>query len=322
MDRSPDDACGRAYDLGHSDILLLAGLSNALVSTEVPARSGTRPWRRPINADNARQPGGNATVSRTQRLLSRAARFAIAAAIFAAAGYILYRELSQLDIGAFTAAMRDTAPWRIVCSLLLTALSFAAIALYDFFAARLVAPQRISARRALFAGATGNAIANTLGFHAITGSAVRYRIFASVGVTAADVAKIISLQGASLAAGFVSVTAFSLLLSPTNHGGVGRYAGMAMLAALGGILAWLYTKKRTISIGRWTLPFPNVVSAAQQLAIGTVEMSAAIGALYVLLPTALAPIFSMWCCFIWAPCCWALSAERPAAPAYSRQRCS
>ena len=79
-------------------------------------------------------------------------------------------------------------------------------------------------------------------------------------MTAADVAKIISLQGPSLAAGFVSVTAFSLLPSPTNHGGVGRYVGMAMLAALGGILAWLYTKKRTISIGRWTVS--NAVSAA------------------------------------------------------------
>jgi uncharacterized membrane protein YbhN (UPF0104 family) len=215
----------------------------------------------------------------------------IAAAIFGGAVYILYRELSRLDIGAFTAAMRDTAPWRIGCSLLLTALSFAAVSLYDLFAARLVAPKRISARRALFAGVTGNAIANTLGFHAITGSAVRYRIFASVGVTGADVAKIIGVQGASMAAGFVSVTAFSLLLSPTNHGGLGRVAGVALLAAIGGALAWLYAKKRTVSIGRWTLPFPNAASATQQLAIGTVEMSAAIGALYVLLPAALAPNF-------------------------------
>lgn len=223
--------------------------------------------------------------------MSRAARIAFAAAIAGSTFYILYRELSVLDVGAFFAALRGTSPWQIGSALLLTTISFVAIALYDVMASRLVAPRRISVLRAFFAGVTGNAIANTLGFHAITGSMVRYRIFASVDVSTADIAKIISLQGASIAAGFACVTALSLLLSPTDHGGFGRFAGGVALAGLAGILLWLYRSKRQLSIGRWTLPFPDAKSAAQQMLIGIVEMCAAIGALHVLLPPALAPNF-------------------------------
>ena len=224
--------------------------------------------------------------------VSRAARVAVAAAIIGGAGYILYRELSGLDKDAFMASLRGTPPWRIGGALLLTTQSFVAVAFYDVMAARLVAPRRISVLRAFFAGIVGNAIANTLGFHAITGSVVRYRIFASVGVKMADVAKIISLQGASMAAGFVCVTSLSLLLSPAAHGGAaGRLAGAALLAGLAGILLWLYRSKRQLTIGRWTLPFPDAKNAAQQMAIGTVEMCAAIGALHVLLPPDLAPNF-------------------------------
>lgn len=223
--------------------------------------------------------------------VSRTARIVFTVAIVGGAGWILYRELGTLDTKAFLAALRDTSPWRIGSALFLTALSFVAVALYDVMAARLVAPRRISVLRAFFAGITGNAIANTLGFHAVTGSVVRYRVFASVGVSTADVAKIISLQGASIVAGFICVTALSLLLSSINHGGIGRVAGGAALACLAGILLWLHRSKRELSIGRWTLPFPDAKSAAQQMAIGTVEMSAAIGALHVLLPPALAPHF-------------------------------
>ena len=223
--------------------------------------------------------------------VSRAARIALGAAIAGGAGYILYRELAALDMDTFLAALRGTSPWRLASALLLTALSFVAVALYDVKAARLVAPGRISVLRAFFAGVAGNAIANTLGFHAITGSAVRYRVFSKVGVSTSDVAKIISLQGASIAAGFVCVAALSLLFGPTDHGGFGRLAGAAALAGLAGILLWLQSGKRQLSIARWTLPFPDASSAALQMAIGTVEMFAAIGALHVLLPSALAPNF-------------------------------
>jgi uncharacterized membrane protein YbhN (UPF0104 family) len=229
--------------------------------------------------------------SRTRGRLSRVLRIAIAVAVLGAAGFILHREFSSIKIAALVRALHDTAPWRIVCALALTALSFASVSTYDLYAARLVAARRISTRHALFAGVVGNAIANTLGFHAVTATVVRFRIYASVGLSASDLAKIISLQGASIIGGFVCVTALSLLCSPTNHGGVGRLIGAGLLALAAGVLLWLYWRRRQLSIGRWTLPFPDAKSAAQQMAIGTLEMSAAIGALYVLLPGALTPNF-------------------------------
>ncbi len=228
---------------------------------------------------------------RRREWLSRALRAIVAVAILSVAVFILYREFSSIKIAALLNALGNTAPWRIGCALLLTAVSFATVALYDLYAARLIAPRRISARRALFAGVVGNAIANTLGFHAVTGSAVRFRIFANVGVSASDVAKIISLQGASIAGGFICITALSLLAGPANYDGVGRAVGVVLAVLVVAVLVWLHWKRRRISFKGWTLPFPNAKSAAQQMAIGTLEMSAAIGALYVLLPGTLAPNF-------------------------------
>ena len=64
----------------------------------------------------------------------------------------------------------------VLAALLLTAVSFAALALYDLFGAATVARRRVPAQVALLAVATANAIANTMGFHALTGSALRARV--------------------------------------------------------------------------------------------------------------------------------------------------
>lgn len=50
------------------------------------------------------------------------------------------------------------------------------------------------ARFALLAGATANAIGNTLGFHVVTGSAVRARIYLRHGLTRTEVVRVVSLS--------------------------------------------------------------------------------------------------------------------------------
>ena len=69
-----------------------------------------------------------------------------------------------------------------------TGLSFAALASYDVFALRSVAPGRVPARLAALTSATSAAVSNLLGFSYLTATALRYRAYASYGLEAGEVA--------------------------------------------------------------------------------------------------------------------------------------
>lgn len=60
---------------------------------------------------------------------------------------------------------------------------------------------------------------------------------------------------------------------------------------LAGLLLWL-TRPRRLRVGRWAIALPGSAGALLQMLVGGVEMSAAIGAMYLLLPPAIAPSFA------------------------------
>ncbi|HEY8683929.1 MAG TPA: UPF0104 family protein [Rhodanobacter sp.] len=212
-------------------------------------------------------------------------------AIVGAAVWILHRYLSQIAWRDVTAAWSQLPAHRIVYSVAAAAVSFAMLALFDVLAARTVVHERVSAGLAAFAGAVTQAISNTLGFHAITGTAVRYRIYATAGVGAGDIARIVALAGLGVALGFAVVITGALCWQPAITHGWGRLPGIVLCVLLSALLVWLARRPRTLRVWRWTLAFPSAGIAAAQMLIGGVEMLAAISALYVLLPASVAPPF-------------------------------
>jgi uncharacterized membrane protein YbhN (UPF0104 family) len=219
-------------------------------------------------------------------------------AILLAAFFVLHRQFQSISLAGLAAAVREQSPLRIAAALALTVVSFLALSAYDVFASHIVAPGRVGAGRAALAGAAGNAVANTLGFHALTGSMVRYRIYRRVGIGVADTARIISLSWAALGLGFVTMLAAALLLEPLAIGGgyAGNWhmpaIGLALASALALMILWLSRNPQRLDIGRFHLTMPPPRLAAWQMAIGAVEMGAALGALYILLPADLAPSFA------------------------------
>jgi phosphatidylglycerol lysyltransferase len=162
--------------------------------------------------------------------------------------------------------------------------------MFDVLAARIVVRDRVSSRLAAFAGAVTQGISNTLGFHAITGTALRYRIYATAGLGAGDIARIVSLAGLGVGLGFAVVIAGALCWQPEITQGWGRWPGLALALLLAAMVAWL-VRPRTLALGRLTLPLPGAGATLAQMLIGGVEMLAAISALYVLLPAGAAPPF-------------------------------
>lgn len=228
--------------------------------------------------------------SRPARWL-HAATWIFSLAVCAVALWILHRYLTNIAWRDVAAAWSRMPVVRIVGSLVAAGVGLSMLGLFDVLAARTVVPGRVSTGMAAFAGTVTNAIANTLGFHAVTGSAVRYRIYRAVGLGVGDIARIISLAGLGVGLGFVVTITAALCWQPEITRGWGRFPGVALALLLAGLLVWLARRPRTFVLWRWTLVFPAAGTASAQMLVGAVEMSAAISALYVLLPAGVAPPF-------------------------------
>ncbi len=207
----------------------------------------------------------------------------------------LKNQFSGISLHQLGLALKAQPADRIVLSAVLTALSFAALALYDVLGAAIVAP-RIPVGAALLAGATGNAVSNTLGFHALTSTAVRLHVYRRWGLRAGDVARITSLSWLALGLGFVTLMAAAELMQPFLglSSGASRLAGLTMVTGLLVFLFWLARAPRQLSLFGLRQPLPSARMALLQMALGAVETAAATGALYVLLPADLAPPFSVF----------------------------
>jgi uncharacterized membrane protein YbhN (UPF0104 family) len=205
--------------------------------------------------------------------------------------WLINRSLLAIDWSAVARALLALPLLRIAASLAGSLISFCMLALLDVLASRCIASKRISLTRAAFAGAVSHAFSNTLGFPAVTGSVIRYRIYASAGLRNGDIARIVALAAFGVAMGFTVVTTLALLWQPGLVHGWGRPLGAVICVALLAFLWWLRGAHRTVRIARWTMAFPDSATAARQMTVGGIEMLAAIGALYVLLPPGSAPPF-------------------------------
>lgn len=211
--------------------------------------------------------------------------------MFALAIWLLHRYMTRIAWHDVAVAWSQLPTRRIAYSVAATIISFAMLAMFDVLAARTVVRDRISTRLAAFAGAVTQGISNTLGFHAITGTALRYRIYATAGLGTGDIARIIGLAGFGVGLGFVVVIAGALCWQPAITQGWGRLPGVGLLLLLLALLIWLARRPPTFRFWRWDLTLPSAGTAAAQMLIGGVEMLAAISAFYVLLPAGVAPPF-------------------------------
>lgn len=234
-------------------------------------------------------PPSDAAVGARAKPWLQVSSWLVSAALIGLAAWLLHRYLGAIAWRDVASALARLPRDRLLGALAATTASFAMLALFDLLAARRVAPE-CPAPVAAFAGFAAHALSNTLGFHALTGGAVRYRVYATASLGAGDVARVIGLASLGVALGYVVLGALGLWLEPAVAQGWGRVAGTILAAMLAGALVWL-ARPRTLRLHRWTLPLPGSGAAAVQMAIGGVEMSSAIVAMYLLLPAEVAPSF-------------------------------
>ncbi len=150
-------------------------------------------------------------------------------------------------------------------------------------------------RAPLLIGAVcGSALGNAVGFGALSGGAVRYRIYGAVGVRPEQIARLMVWITICFGIGLVAFAAASAVVAATDisrllhiSAFLVRYGGLAIAAGItGGLLALCRSSRPAFKLGRWWIerPTPGFVSA--QAVLLAIDLFGAGLALWLMLPSA------------------------------------
>lgn len=233
-----------------------------------------------------------------QRVPTRFLGPAIAILVTAIAFWMLHEMTSKLRIADLKQAFAAIPAPAILWSFAATLLSYCALATYDIMATRVSAPGRVKWIVAAVSGMAGFAFSNFLGFHLLTGGAVRYRIYARLGLDGADIAKIILLTWSGLWLAITGLIATAVIVAPYGipfvhliDPLVDRSAGVAALLAIVWLFLYAGMHGRDFRLFGWRLSLPGRGPLFLQLVAGLIDIAGATYALYVLVPPDLQPGF-------------------------------
>ncbi len=144
---------------------------------------------------------------------------------------------------------------------------------------------------AFFASFCGYGIGNAVGFGALSGGAVRYRIYTAAGLSPGQIARVILFISVAIGVGLATIAALGLVLYANQVGQILgtspqplRAAAAILLILATSFLVFLATRRRPLAIGPIHIEPPGPVLVLSQMAVTTADMLAAAAVLWVLLP--------------------------------------
>ncbi|AYZ93662.1 bifunctional lysylphosphatidylglycerol flippase/synthetase MprF [Burkholderia dolosa] len=208
---------------------------------------------------------------------------------------VVFQHLSQsVDYRSVIRQLRHMSAGEWGASLAATALSYLALVARDAIGLRYVAAQ--VPRAALWIGAiAGSALGNATGFGALTGGAVRARVYGVSGVTPAQVGRMTVFTSGTLALALVLMTAVGMVCVPHALAemlhvapGVLVWSGAALLVALAVLVAMCGNAARPVVTRFKWLAFdvPARRDLVAQVVYAVLDVIAAGLTLWVLLPAA------------------------------------
>ena len=243
-------------------------------------------------ADPSEESRAQIWIARVTGLLEKpAVRLAIPVVITLIALTVLHDLSAHVKWSDVKADIAGTTWWVMFLAVLWTAFSFLSLSSYDVFAVQSVAKGKVPLPIAAMAGASGYAVSNCLGFSYITGTAIRYRIYASLGMDLGRVAGVIATSWVAFWMGLVLILGGLLTFHPDGISQVlpisetlETVIGIALLVMLVVLFAWLARGGRRLALGGvgFDLPGGRLASLLTIAAIG--DLFGASMALYVLMP--------------------------------------
>ena len=228
---------------------------------------------------------------RRNRTWLRRVGVAASVVIVAVSIFIFGRTLLTIDLAQFESAFRATSAGQILAAFGFAALSYLALTGYDALALRHLGA-RVPYPLTALASFTSYAISFTLGFPLVTGGAVRFWIYGPAGLSAGKIASLTVVAGITFWLGMALVLSAGFLFDASAIGEINHFAlwvnhaiGLAVIAVLVAYLMWVTRLRRR---GRGVVlhfRLPGPLLTIGQTALGVIDVCAASGALYALLPS-------------------------------------
>ncbi len=205
--------------------------------------------------------------------------------------WVVQREFRNLSVAQVTAAMEAIPASALWQGAGLTVLAYLVLGLYDWLGAR-YAGKPSGFGRALLASFCGYSLAHNLGFAAVSGAAVRFRLYSAWGYTPVEIGKVIGFTSLTFGLGGMALGGAVLAFEPDvlPFGDVlPRWALQAFALPLFGIvLAYILVSRfrRSVRLFGHDIELPSTPLAFAQVALATVDVAITAAIFYVLLPAA------------------------------------
>ena len=211
-------------------------------------------------------------------------------ALLVGAIYVVQREFRHLklaDIKASLAAIPGTA---LVISFAWTVLSYGVLTFYDRLGT-IYAGHKVRYRRVAFASFCAYALSHNLGFAAVSGAAVRYRLYSHWGLTAVQIAKVVAFCSLTFGLGGLVLGGCILFFEPMAVPFFNKFLPLWAFYGIGAAM-WLVVASY-VMISRFAgrirlrgheFNLPDWRMAVVQVALASVDVAITAAIFYALLP--------------------------------------
>ena len=216
--------------------------------------------------------------------------YLLALLLFGLGAYALYHLLRPVDIHAVADQIRST-PWQVIALALgATFAGYLCLAAYDWSALRHIG-KRLPLPVVISGGFLAYAFGNTVGLTAVSGGAVRWRLYSGLDLDGYDIAAVSTFTAVAFGVASTVVGLAALATHPLALAAIlPLSASSVRLLAIAGILAilvplvWASITGRRLTVGRFQLQAPSPSLLVLQLLISLGDITFSALTLYLLLP--------------------------------------
>ncbi len=206
--------------------------------------------------------------------------------------YVVQREFRSLSVADIRKAMAELPASAIWLAGGWTIAAYLVLAIYDRLGS-IYAGKPCSWARSFLASFCGYSLAHNLGFAAVSGAAVRYRLYSAWGLSPLEIAKVVGFTSLTFGLGGMALGGAVLLIEPEvlpwfgTH--VPRWVLQALAVPLWGVVLAYVTASQFLSRVRifgHEIELPGLKMALAQTMLATVDVAVTTAIFYTLLPQA------------------------------------
>jgi uncharacterized membrane protein YbhN (UPF0104 family) len=206
--------------------------------------------------------------------------------------YVVQNEFRNLKLSDIEKALSDIPAAKLWTAFGWTLVAYALLTVYDRLGT-IYAGRPVSYARAAFASFTAYTLAHNLGFAAVSGAAVRYRLYAQWGLTPLQIGKVVAFCSLTFGLGGMVLGGIVLIIEPHAIPVIGERLPRWLSIALG-VLLWTTTAAYitlsrlvgTVRLFGHEVELPGFRMAVAQTLLATVDVAATAAIFHALLPDA------------------------------------